>query len=115
MNAERLRATPGFAAVAVASLACGIGLNILIFCFTSPTLLKPLPYPEIDNLLDVGMAPPGEPDKRGVITPALAALLRDRTSAAFEAIGVFDGGRSVNLAGDAGGPAVRLEIGRAHV
>ena len=105
----RLRDTPGFSAVAVASLACGIGLNILIFCFTSPALLKPLPYPAIDNLMDVGMAPPGQPELRGVITPALAVLLRDRTGAAFEAVGVFDGGRSVNLAGDADGPAVRLD------
>ena len=103
------RAAPGLAAVVVASLACGIGLNILIFCFTSPALLKALPYAEPDTLMDVGMAPPGQPDMRGVITPALAVLLRDRTSAAFEAIGVYDGGRSVDLAGDADGPAVRLD------
>jgi putative ABC transport system permease protein len=95
--------------VIVASLACAIGLNILIFCFTSPALLKPLPYPDPDMLMDVGMAPPGKPEARGVITPALGVLLRDRTSAAFEAIGVFDGGRSANLAGDAGGPALRLD------
>lgn len=97
------------AAVVVTSLACGIGLNILIFCFTSPALVKPLPYPDPDTLMDVGMAPPGEPEKRGVITPALAVLLRGRTGAAFEAVGVYDGGRSANLSGDATGPAVRLD------
>ena len=96
-------------AAVVVALACGVGLNVLVFCFTSPALLKPLPYPEVDNLMDVGMAPPGQPELRGVITPALGVLLRDRTSAAFEAVGVFDGGRSVNLAGDADGPAVRLD------
>src|SRR6188508_2968948 len=106
---RRLRATPGFTAIAVASLACGMGLNILIFCFTSPVLFKAMPYPEPDRLLDVSMAPPGKPDAKGVVTPALYLLLRDKTSAAFEAVGAFDAGRSANLAGDASGPATRLD------
>jgi predicted permease len=106
---RRLRATPGFTAVALASLAIGIGLNILIFSFTSPVLFKAIPYPEPDRLLDVSMAPPGKPESKGVVTPALYLLLRDRTSAAFEAVGAFDAGRSANLAGDAGGPAERLD------
>lgn len=105
---RRLRATPGFTAAAVASLAFAIGLNILIFCFTSPVLFKAIPYPEPDRLLDVSMAPPGKPESKGVITPALYVLLRDRTSAAFAAVGVFDAGRSANLAGDEGAPAERL-------
>ena len=95
--------------VVVSSLAFGIGLNILIFSFTSPVLLKALPYPEPDRLLDVSMAPPGKPEARGPVTHPLYVLLRDRTSAAFEAIGVFDAGRSANLAGDAGGLAARLD------
>lgn len=106
---RRLQATPGFTAVALASLAWAMGLNILIFSFTSPVLFKAIPYPEPDRLLDVSMAPPGRPEAKGVITPALYRLLRDRTGAAFEAIGAFDAGRSANLAGDAGGPAERLD------
>ena len=106
---RRLRATPGFTAIALASLAFGMGLNILIFSFTSPVLVKAMPYPEPDRLLDVSMAPPGKPESKGVVTPALYLLLRDRTSAAFEAVGAFDAGRSANLAGDAGGPAERLD------
>ena len=105
----RLRKTPGFTAIALLSLALGMGLNILIFCFTSPVLFKALPYPEPDRLLDVSMAPPGSPESKGVVTPGLYLLLRDRTSAAFEAVGAFDAGRSANLAGDALGPAERLE------
>ena len=54
------------------------------------------------------MAPPGKPEARGPLTPPLYFLLRDRTSAAFDAVGVFDAGRSANLSGDAGGPAERL-------
>lgn len=106
---RRLRATPGFTAIAVASLAFGMGLNILIFAFTSPVLFKALPYPEPDRLLDVSMAPPDKPEGKGVITPGLYLLLRDKTSAAFEAVGAFDAGRSANLAGDATGPATRLD------
>ena len=93
----------------MASLAFGMGLNILIFGFTSPVLFKALPYPEPDRLLDVSMAPPEKPEAKGVVTPALYLLLRDKTSAAFEAVGAFDAGRSANLAGDAGGPAERLD------
>jgi putative ABC transport system permease protein len=106
---RRLRATPGFTAVALASLAVVMGLNVLIFGFTSPVLFKALPYPEPDRLLDVSMAPPGAPESKGAVTPGLYLLLRDRTSAAFEAVGAFDAGRSANLAGDATGPAMRLD------
>jgi putative ABC transport system permease protein len=106
---RRLRATPGFTAIALASLACGMGLNILIVSFTSPVLFKAMPYPEADRLLDVSMAPPGKPESKGVVTPALYLLLRDKTGAAFEAVGAFDAGWSANLAGDAGGPAERLD------
>jgi len=86
-----------------------MGLSVLIFSFTSPVLFKALPYPEPDRLLDVSMAPPDKPEAKGVVTPALYLLLRDKTSAAFEAVGAFDAGRSANLAGDATGPAARLD------
>ena len=105
---RRLRATPGFTAIALVSLALATGLNILIFSFTSPVLFKAMPYPEPDRLLDVSMAPPGKPESKGVITPALYVLLRDKTGAAFEALGAFDAGWPANLAGDADGPAERL-------
>ena len=106
---RRLRDTPGFTAIALSSLAFGMGLSVLIFSFTSPVLFKALPYPEPDRLLDVTMAPPGQPDAKGVVTPALYLVLRDKTGAAFEAVGAFDAGRSANLAGDATGPATRLD------
>jgi predicted permease len=86
-----------------------MGLQVLVFSLVSPVLFKALPYPETARLLDVSMAPPGNPAARGPLTPPLYVLLRDRAGAAFEAVGVFDAGRSANLAGDAGGPAVRLD------
>jgi hypothetical protein len=43
---RRLRATPGFTAVTVLTLAIGIGATTAIFSAVHPILFAPLPYPE---------------------------------------------------------------------
>lgn len=44
---------PGFTAVAVLSIALGIGVNITIFSFVNAALFRPLPFSEPDRLARV--------------------------------------------------------------
>jgi putative ABC transport system permease protein len=48
-----LRRNPAFTATAVATLAIGVGATTAIFSTVNATLLRPLPYPRADELVDV--------------------------------------------------------------
>ncbi len=48
-----LRRNPGFAAVAILTLAIGIGANIVIFSVVNGILLKPLPFPDSQRVVTI--------------------------------------------------------------
>jgi putative ABC transport system permease protein len=58
---RQLRKTPGMAALAVFTLALGVGANTAIFTVIENVLLRPLPYAHSDRLIYIGSPadPPG--------------------------------------------------------
>jgi putative ABC transport system permease protein len=47
------RTSPGFSAVAIATVALALGANTAMFSFVQGVLLRPLPYPESDRIVRV--------------------------------------------------------------
>ena len=51
LAARSLRRTPVYAAVAILTIAVGIGVTTAVFSVVDGVLLRPLPYPEPDRLV----------------------------------------------------------------
>ncbi len=58
---RRLLRSPGFAITVVLTLAIGIGANTAVFSVLNSVLLRPLPYPESQQLVSLRLNAPGAP------------------------------------------------------
>lgn len=94
-----VRRRPGFAALAVAIVALGIGANTAVFSVVNGVLLKSLPYPEADRIVVLRTTSV----KTGEINPlvALANFWDWRTgSTSFDAMATYRGGDAPVTPGD---------------
>jgi predicted permease len=85
---RRLARAPGFSAVAIATVALGIGANSAIFSVTNAVLLRPLPYPDPERLVMVSATW----KERPVVMSPQNFLDVAEASRTLEGLAAFDGG-----------------------
>src|SRR5204863_8813686 len=88
--------TPGVTALAIATLAVGVGANAAIFSVVHNVLIAPLPYPHADRVVIPWRHNPRLGDVS--VSPSRADVERWQTSGVFEAMLTYDR-KSVVLSG----------------
>src|SRR5258708_2798933 len=81
---------PAFTAVAVLTLALGIGANSAIFSVVNSLLLQPLPYANSDRLAIIWSHSPGANVEQDWPSPGQYSAVKEQTNA-FEDIAIING------------------------
>jgi putative ABC transport system permease protein len=100
-SARTLRRTPGFAIIAIVVMALGIGANVAMFTIVRSVLLKPLPYPDYNQLVMVYERGVVDLDSQfNVVAGGMFAEWK-KLNKTFQDIAI-SGGAEYNLAGASG-------------
>jgi putative ABC transport system permease protein len=83
-----LRRNPGYTAVAVLTLALGIGANTAVFSVVNGLLLRPLPYPAAHELVLPVLTKPAEGVRQGPVGYADYLRWREETGV-FQNVGLY--------------------------
>src|SRR3989440_747654 len=103
-----LSRVPGFTAVAVLTLALGIGANTAVFTVVNGVLLRSMPFPESDRLFLISLTPRGGPfEWQPGVSDVDYLAFRDQDRA-FEEIASFSRGTTATLTG--AGDAVQISV-----
>ena len=92
-----LRNSPGFAAVAILTLALGIGADTAIFSVVNAVLLQPLSYPNPDRLVELELS---SPQGNGNVTSIPKFNVWREQTDVFDSVAAYDfSGPGINLTG----------------
>ena len=94
-----LRRSPGFTAVAVLTLALGIGANTAIFSIVNGVILRPLGYPQPDRLMYLTTQFPSLGFAEFWVSPPEYMEFRE-LNRSFSSVGAFTTGEANLIAGD---------------
>src|SRR5689334_10174339 len=91
--------SPMFAAIAILSLALGIGATSAIFSVTNALILRPLPYPDADRIAIIWQRSPGLNVPRDWLSIGQYLDIKTDNSAFAQVAAAI--GASYNVTGDA--------------